>query len=157
VPVDVSEARSAGAEQIAATYDGVTVEAIVGDFTLHLAHLRARPQVIRSSAARSLLVEGGAFLGALADSCGASDWLLLGTDLVKDADRLIAAYDDRAASPEVRRNGLRVLNRDLRADFDVGRFTYVPFWDPHLRRMDIRLRAGRVTSPSPASDTRRRS
>src|SRR5262249_43419376 len=40
VPIDVSEQtlRDA-AEQIAATYDGVRVEAIVGDFTLHLSHL----------------------------------------------------------------------------------------------------------------------
>jgi len=34
-----------------------------------------------------------------------------------------------------------VLNRELGADFDLGGFTYVPFWDPHLQRMDLRLRA----------------
>jgi L-histidine Nalpha-methyltransferase len=39
------------------------------------------------------------------------------------------------------RNGLRVLNRELGADFDEGAFTYVPFWDPHMHRMDMRLRA----------------
>ena len=38
--------------------------------------------------------ERAAFLGALADSLEPGDWLLLGTDLVKSADRLIAAYDD---------------------------------------------------------------
>ena len=34
-----------------------------------------------------------------------------------------------------------MLNRELGADFDLDGFTYVPFWDPHLRRMDLRLRA----------------
>ena len=147
VPVDVSEGTlREAAEQIAATYDGVTVEAIVGDFTLHLAHLprddRKLVAFLGGTIGNLYVEERSAFLGALADSCEAGDWLLLGTDLVKDADRLIAAYDDPGGITEkFVRNGLRVLNRDLGADFDVGGFTYVPFWDPHLRRMDLRLRA----------------
>jgi L-histidine N-alpha-methyltransferase len=147
VPVDVSEStlRDA-AEQIAATYAGVSVEAIVGDFTLHLAHLprddRKLVAFLGGTIGNLYVEERRAFLGALADSCEPGDWLLLGTDLVKDADRLIAAYDDPGGITEqFVRNGLRVLNRDLGADFDLGGFTYVPFWDPHLRRMDLRLRA----------------
>jgi L-histidine N-alpha-methyltransferase len=147
VPVDVSEGtlRDA-AEQIAATYHGVTVEAIVGDFTLHLAHLprddRKLVAFLGGTIGNLYVEERSAFLGALADSCEPGDWLLLGTDLVKDADRLIAAYDDPGGITErFVRNGLRVLNRDLDADFDLDGFTYVPFWDPHLRRMDLRLRA----------------
>ena len=38
-------------------------------------------------------------------------------------------------------NCLRVLNRELDADFDLDAFSYVPFWDPHMERMDLRLRA----------------
>jgi L-histidine N-alpha-methyltransferase len=147
VPVDVSEGtlRDA-AEQIAATYAGIRVEAIVGDFTLHLGHLprddRKLVAFLGGTIGNLYVEERRAFLGALADSCGPGDWLLLGTDLVKDADRLIAAYDDPGGITErFVRNGLTVLNRDLGADFDVDAFTYVPFWDPHLRRMDLRLRS----------------
>ncbi len=147
VPVDVSEGtlRDA-AEQIAATYDGIRVEAIVGDFTLHLGHLprddRKLVAFLGGTIGNLYVEERRAFLGALADSCEPGDWLLLGTDLVKEADRLIAAYDDPAGITErFVRNGLQVLNRDLGADFDVEAFTYVPFWDPHLRRMDLRLRS----------------
>ena len=147
VPIDVSEQtlRDA-AEQIAATYDGVRVEAIVGDFTLHLAHLpgddRKLVAFLGGTIGNLYVEERRAFLGALSDSCEPGDWLLLGTDLVKDADRLIAAYDDPGGVTErFVRNGLVVLNRELDADFDVGGFTYVPFWDPHLHRMDLRLRA----------------
>jgi L-histidine N-alpha-methyltransferase len=147
VPVDVSEGtlRDA-AEQIAATYDGIRVEAIVGDFTLHLAHLprddRKLVAFLGGTIGNLYIEERNAFLGALADSCEPGDCLLLGTDLVKEADRLIAAYDDPGGITELFvRNGLHVLNRDLGADFDVEAFTYVPFWDPHLRRMDLRLRS----------------
>ncbi len=34
-----------------------------------------------------------------------------------------------------------MLNRELDADFDLDAFTYVPFWDPQMERMDLRLRA----------------
>ena len=146
VPVDVSEATlRQAAEEIAATY-AVTVDAIVGDFTLHLSHLprddRKLVAFLGGTIGNLYVEERRAFLGALADSLGIGDCLLLGTDLVKDADRLIAAYDDpEGVTDRFVRNGLRVLNRELRADFDLGGFTYVPFWDPHQQRMDLRLRA----------------
>ena len=101
--------------------------------------------------------ERGAFLGALADTLEPGDTLLLGTDLVKDAERLIAAYDDaEGVTDRFVRNSLRVLNRELGADFDLDGFSYVPFWDPHMDRMDLRLRAElplRVRSPAPTSSS----
>ncbi len=147
VPVDVSEAtlRDA-AEQIAARYPGTEVAAIVGDFTLHLGHLsRFHNKLVAflgGTIGNLYVEERGAFLGALSDSLDVGDWLLLGTDLVKEADRLIAAYDDsRGVTEEFVKNSLRVLNRELGADFDVDAFSYVPFWDSRMQRMDLRLRA----------------
>jgi L-histidine N-alpha-methyltransferase len=146
VPVDVSEGTlREAAEQVATTYD-VVVEAVVGDFTLHLGHLprddRKLVAFLGGTIGNLYVEERRAFLGALSDSLEPGDGLLLGTDLVKEADRLIAAYDDpEGVTDRFVRNGLRVLNRELGADFDLGGFTYVPFWDPHLQRMDLRLRA----------------
>jgi len=146
VPVDVSESTlREAAEQVAGMYD-VAVEAVVGDFTLHLSHLprddRKLVAFLGGTIGNLYIEERGAFLGALSDALEPGDGLLLGTDLVKDADRLISAYDDAGGVTEkFVRNGLRVLNRELGADFDLGGFTYVPFWDPHLQRMDLRLRA----------------
>ncbi len=34
-----------------------------------------------------------------------------------------------------------MVNRELGADFDLEAFTYVPFWDSRMERMDLRLRA----------------
>jgi L-histidine Nalpha-methyltransferase len=147
VPVDVSEGilREAASE-LAATYPGIAIAAIVGDFTLHLSHLprddRKLVAFLGGTIGNLYVEERRAFLWVLADALEPGDWLLLGTDLVKSADRLIAAYDDAAGlTDRFVRNGLRVLNRELGADFDVDAFTYVPFWDPHMHRMDLRLRA----------------
>ncbi len=147
VPVDVSEEtlREAAAA-LAARYPATSVEAVVGDFTLHLGHLtRYSPKLIAflgGTIGNLYVEERGAFLGALADSMDTGDELLLGTDLVKDADRLITAYDDPGGVTEAFvKNSLRVLNRELDADFDVDAFSYVPFWDRRMQRMDLRLRA----------------
>ena len=156
VPVDVSDAtlRHAAAE-LSKRYPTLAVEALVGDFTLHLGHLprgdRRLVAFLGGTIGNFYVEERAAFLGALADSLEAGDWLLLGTDLVKSADRLIAAYDDsRGVTAAFVTNCLRVLNRELGADFDVDAFSYVPFWDPGMERMDLRLRADmpqRVTIP----------
>ncbi|WP_183095496.1 L-histidine N(alpha)-methyltransferase [Nocardioides stalactiti] len=147
VPVDVSEEflRQA-ADLLAARYPDTSVEAVVGDFTLHLGHLtryQHKLVVFLGGTIGNLYVEErGAFLGALADSMDAGDELLLGTDLVKDADRLITAYDDPGGVTEAFvKNSLRVLNRELDADFDLDAYSYVPFWDRRMQRMDLRLRA----------------
>ena len=155
-PVDVSEAtlRSA-AQQISTRYPGVQVEAVVGDFTLHLTHLpqqgRRMVAFLGGTIGNLYREERGAFLGALADTLESGDSLLLGTDLVKSADRLIAAYnDEQGVTEQFVLNSLRVLNRELGADFDVDGFSYIPFWDAHMERMDLRLRAEmpqRVTIP----------
>ncbi len=156
VPVDVSEATlRRAAARICVQYPGVQVEALVGDFTLHLGHLprggRRMVAFLGGTIGNLYVEERAAFLGALADSLAPGDSLLLGTDLVKSADRLIAAYDDpQGLTAEFVTNCLRVLNRELGADFDLDAFSYVPFWDPRMERMDLRLRAEvplRVTVP----------
>jgi L-histidine N-alpha-methyltransferase len=146
VPVDVSEEtlRDA-ADMLAARYPETSVEAVVGDFTLHLGHLTRYPRKLIAFLGGTIgnlyVEERGAFLGALADSMDAGDELLLGTDLVKDADRLITAYDDPQGITEAFvKNSLTVLNRELDADFDPDAYSYVPFWDRRMQRMDLRLR-----------------
>ncbi len=147
VPVDVSEETlRAAAAQLAEEYPGLEVQALVGDFTLHLGHLpeggRRMVAFLGGTIGNFYVEERGAFLGALADQLAAGDWLLLGTDLVKSADRLIAAYDDPGGVTErFITNALAVLNRELGADFDLAAYSYVPFWDRRLQRMDLRLRA----------------
>jgi L-histidine N-alpha-methyltransferase len=69
----------------------------------------------------------------------------LGTDLVKDADRLVRAYDDSAGvTAQFNRNVLAVINRELNADFDVDSFRHVATWNSADERMEMWLRAERA-------------
>jgi len=70
------------------------------------------------------------------------DHLLLGTDLVKDTARIVAAYDDAAGvTAAFNRNVLTVLNRELDADFDPAAFDHVATWNAEEAWIEMRLRA----------------
>ncbi len=82
------------------------------------------------------------FLAALAANLAPGDGLLLGTDLVKDPARLVAAYDDAAGvTAAFNRNVLAVVNRELGADFDLDRFAHVARWDAEQEWIEMRLRS----------------
>jgi L-histidine N-alpha-methyltransferase len=67
---------------------------------------------------------------------------LVGTDLVKDRDRLEAAYNDSAGvTAEFNRNLLHVINAHLRADLDPDRFEHVAFYNEPEQRIEMWLRA----------------
>jgi L-histidine Nalpha-methyltransferase len=147
VPFDVSEQTlrdAAGA--VAREYPGVRVHAVVGDFEHHLADLPVggtRVVAFLGSTIGNLAPAPRArFLADLAGGLAPGDALLLGTDLVKDVDRLVAAYDDAArVTAEFNRNVLRVINRELAADFDPDAFTHVARFDPEAEWIEMRLRA----------------
>ena len=82
------------------------------------------------------------FLSALSDTLQPGDSLLLGTDLVKDAGRLVRAYDDSAGvTAKFNRNVLAVVNRELDADFDLDAFEHVARWNAEEERIEMWLRA----------------
>ena len=84
------------------------------------------------------------FLSEVASTDGRGDSLLLGTDLVKDVGRLVAAYDDAAGvTAEFNRNVLHVVNRELDADFEPERFDHVARFDPDDEWIEMRLRVDR--------------
>jgi L-histidine N-alpha-methyltransferase len=150
VPFDVSEEtlRSAAAA-IAREYDGIDVHAVVGDFEHHLDQIPAGGRrvvaFLGSTIGNFAPEERAKFLAAVASGLAAGDSLLLGTDLVKDVDRLVAAYDDAAGvTAEFNRNVLRVLNRTLDADFDVDAFAHVACWNPVDEWIEMRLGAERA-------------
>ncbi len=147
VPVDVShETLVAAATMLAKRYHALHVHAVVGDFNDHL-HLLPR------SGRRMVAFLGGtignfyaeerrAFLGAIGDVLDPDEWLLLGADLVKDAQRIIDAYnDDAGVTEQFIENVIRVINRELDADLPLEQFDYAPMWDAREERIDMRLRS----------------
>ncbi len=150
VVLDVSEAalRSSVAT-LRAAYAPAEVHGVVGDFTQHLALLPGEPArlvaFLGGTIGNLLPAERAKFLGALRDNLEAGEWLLLGTDLVKDRDTLVRAYDDEAGvTAEFNRNVLHVLNRELGADFDVAAFEHVAVWNAEEEWIEMRLRATRA-------------
>ncbi len=110
VPLDVSGTALRDAlAGIAADYPGLDVHGIVGDFTRHLGHLPGggtRLVAFLGGTIGNLLpAERAAFLAELRAALEPGDWLLLGTDLVKDPAVLVAAYDDATRSPSGSRCG----------------------------------------------------
>lgn len=72
------------------------------------------------------------------------DCLLLGTDLVKDVDQMLLAYDDPVGvTAAFNLNVLARINRELGADFDLRRFRHVAKWDAGCRRIEMHLRSTR--------------
>jgi len=68
------------------------------------------------------------------------DGLLLGVDLVKDEQTLLAAYDDAAGvTAAFNKNILTRLNRDLAADFDTAAFAHRAAWNRARSRMEMHL------------------
>jgi L-histidine N-alpha-methyltransferase len=149
VPFDVSEAtlRSA-AWAVSEEYPGVEVHGVVGDFERHLDALprggRRLIAFLGSTVGNLVPEERARFLARLASGMAPGDSLLLGTDLVKDPARLVAAYDDPGGvTADFNRNLLRVLNRELGADFVPGLFAHVARWDSDREQIEMLLRACR--------------
>jgi len=146
-PLDVSEATLLfAAEVLNQRYPDLVVEPVVGDFTQHLARLPVGGTrlvaFLGGTIGNFYQEERRAFLGVLADVLDPGDWVVLGVDLLKPVDRILAAYhDSEGLTDAFIRNSLHVINRELDADFDVGNFDYVPLWDASEHRVDMRLRA----------------
>jgi L-histidine N-alpha-methyltransferase len=148
VPVDISEEIThQTAASLVDEYPGLTVRGLVCDFERDLERIpagdgRRMIAFLGGTIGNLYPLERQAFLERLAALLSPGDQLLLGTDLIKDAARLEAAYDDAAGvTAEFNKNVLEVLNRELGADFELDAFEHVARFDAEAERMDIRLRS----------------
>ncbi|MGC2375226.1 MAG: L-histidine N(alpha)-methyltransferase [Solirubrobacteraceae bacterium] len=150
IPVDVTESMVRDcAEELTIEYPGLRVHGVIGDFERHL------DRVPDALGPRLVVFLGGTignfppgsrrrFLREIARLLGPDDHLLMGTDLVKDPQVLTQAYDDsQGVTAEFNRNLLRVLNRELQADFDPEDFDHVALFNREHEWIEMRLRARR--------------
>ncbi|HYW03918.1 MAG TPA: L-histidine N(alpha)-methyltransferase [Gammaproteobacteria bacterium] len=154
-PFDVSEGMMLEAgEGLVRDYPWLEVNALVGDYNGGLDNL-PRPAGRRLYAflggtLGNFEPEAGlAFLRELRSCMGDGDHLLLGADRIKDPAVLRAAYNDSAGiTAEFNRNVLRVINRELGADFDVEAFRHRAAFVPERSQVEMYLvpeRAQRVS------------
>lgn len=148
--LDVSEAALRDAAQrIVRDYERLTIECLIADFE--------HPQELPFPGRRRLLAFLGSTIGNfepeaarefLRDVAGRmedDDAFLIGFDLAGDVEELLRAYDDaEGVTAEFNRNLLRVLNRELGADFDPEAFVHEARWNERESRIEMHL-----VSPGP--------
>jgi len=148
LPIDISAAALTRCEQELGRLEGVRVEAIEADYLTGLSLVASR----RRADERMLLLFLGSTIGNFEREDATEfirevrrrlrpgDGFLLGTDLVKPAPTLIAAYDDAlGVTAAFNLNLLRRLNRDLDADFDMDRFVHEARWNAKERRVEMHI------------------
>ncbi|MFJ4974659.1 L-histidine N(alpha)-methyltransferase [Streptomyces coeruleorubidus] len=147
VPVDVSESALTQAGQaLAAERPGLDVHALIADFTAELT-LPGTPgprlvAFLGGTIGNLLPAERAAFLASVRALLAPGDALLLGTDLVKDEEVLVRAYDDAAGvTAAFNKNVLTVIDRELGADFEPAAFDHVALWDAEHEWIEMRLRS----------------
>jgi dimethylhistidine N-methyltransferase len=149
VPVDISRKHLfAAARAIAGSYPHLQVLPVCADFTQPFDLPTPRAPISRvvvffpgSTIGNFDPRDAAALLRVMRGIAGEGGGLLIGYDLVKDTGVLERAYNDSAGvTAEFNLNALVRLNREMGADFDLGRFRHEAVWLPApASRMEMHL------------------
>lgn len=145
-PVDVSPAALQEAlSSLNGDFTNLKVSPIVADYTDHVPRLDSLPGrklvlFIGSTIGNFEPQQAVRFLQRVRRSLQPGDALLIGFDMVKDAQVLHAAYNDAAGvTAQFNKNLLARINRELDADFDLDEFNHVAFWNRRASRIEMHL------------------
>ncbi|MEV8047395.1 L-histidine N(alpha)-methyltransferase [Streptomyces griseoluteus] len=147
VPVDVSESALVQAGRaLTGERPGLAVHALIADFTEPMTLPETPgPRLVAflgGTLGNLLPAERSGFLAGVRAMLAPGDGLLLGTDLVKEEEVLVRAYDDASGvTAAFNKNVLSVIDRELGADFDPDAFDHVARWDPEREWIEMRLRS----------------
>jgi L-histidine N-alpha-methyltransferase len=146
VPIDVSaEFLDESAARLRDEYPTLGIEPLVGDIAdpLDLGSDMPEPALLAflgSTIGNFDPVGARALLRNVARATRPGDRFLLGADLRKNPAAIEAAYNDaQGVTADFNLNVLRVLNRELGADFDLGKFEHRAFYDRTLHRIEMHL------------------
>jgi L-histidine N-alpha-methyltransferase len=149
VPIDISEAALASAVQaLCDDYADLAIDGLVGDYDSDLGRVPRRGRrlvtFLGSTIGNFGAAERVAFFRSVANMLEPGDRFLLGVDLVKDVETMVAAYNDSAGvTADFTRNILTIINRELGADFDPNAFVHRPVWNSSASRMEAWLEASK--------------
>lgn len=149
MPIDISASMlRVSSAQLLAEYPTLHIDATVADYEAELFAVPRRGRrliaFLGSTIGNFRQPDAVAFLGAVAATMRKSDSVLIGFDLAKSPAELHAAYNDAAGlTAEFNRNVLRVVNRELAADFDVDEFEHEARYLPEHGQIEMYLRARR--------------
>jgi dimethylhistidine N-methyltransferase len=146
-PIDISdEALGAAAASLARDFPRLTVAPLLEDFTTALelpAQARGRPVVgffPGSTIGNFTPDEARSFLAGAKRLLGPEASFLVGIDLVKPTEVLVAAYDDAlGVTAAFNKNLLARINRELGGDFDLDAFAHRAVWNDAESRIEMHL------------------
>ena len=117
-------------------YSDLVVEAVASDYHTGLAEVGRRRDrqkgflFMGSNLGNFERSDAEKFLADIRSAMAPNDLLLLGVDLVKPVEMLLAAYDDAAGVTRAfNMNLLTRLNREVGANFNLEQFEHVARWN----------------------------
>ena len=147
-PIDVcATALEQAAGELSEDYRWLDVTPLAGDYHAGLGNLPAGSGTslyvfLGSTIGNFEPRQAEAFMREISDCMKTDDWFLLGADRVKDSEVLKAAYNDSdGVTAQFNLNVLRVLNRELHADFDPALFVHEAVFNEGLSRIEMYLRS----------------
>jgi L-histidine Nalpha-methyltransferase len=151
VPIDISgDFLRESADALQAEFPALPIHPVEADFMRQLelpAAIAGAPKLgffpgstIGNFVARSAVD----LLRAMKETLGEGSRLLIGMDRIKDADVLLAAYDDEAGvTAAFNLNLLHRINAELGGDIPVEAFRHCAIWNDAMSRIEMHLEAVR--------------
>jgi dimethylhistidine N-methyltransferase len=147
VPIDIcANALNRAAQQLSSKYPHLTIAPQVDDFTRAMKLPRAADGMPRvgffpgSTIGNFTPGQAVKFLRSARSLLGESAHFIVGVDLVKAPQTLVAAYDDAAGvTARFNKNLLTRINRELSGTFRVEDFDHLALWNEQERRMEMHL------------------
>ena len=146
VPIDISDITIEGSVQLLKKYNRLSVTGIISDYKKSLAFLsqiETDPKLVvflGSSIGNFNPNEIEDFLTMIRKSLNAEDFLMIGFDLVKDRDILLAAYNDaQGITRDFNLNVLERINRELGGDFNLRKFEHCAYYNEENSRIEMYL------------------
>jgi dimethylhistidine N-methyltransferase len=147
VPVDISGTfLQLTAETLRTDYPDLDIRPVAADYTTAFeipVSTRSAKRVIYfpgSTIGNFTRDKAAQFLKKLSTILGPGDGLLIGVDLKKEVGVLEAAYNDsKGVTAEFNKNILARINRELGANFDLGRFRHRAFYNANEGRIEMHL------------------
>lgn len=147
VPLDIAgDFLRASSAELAAKFPGLPVYPVEADFMRRVelpAEVADLPKLgfFPGSTIGNMIARTATdLLRSMRETLGEGALLLIGMDLVKDEEVLIAAYDDAAGvTGRFNRNLLTRINRELGGDIPIDSFRHEARWNDRFARVEMHL------------------
>ena len=145
-PIDISDILTQSSAQLLEDYPNLRITGIVDTYEGGLEFLkeygggRSLIMFLGSSYGNLAPGDGAVFLGRVRSAMKPGDLFLMGVDMEKDRSVLEPAYNDSAgATSRFNLNVLSRINSELDADFDLGNFAHLAYYNPSEQRVEMHL------------------